>query len=134
MSAKIIIGPKEVSAGKPAYSPAIAYDLGGHRLIFLAGQIAVDEQGNTVAPNDAAEQTRFIFEKIVSLLADTGTTVDDLVRVRIYVTNMNDLPAISTVRNSYLKQSLPASTLVEVGATVRPDCCVEIDAIGIRSL
>ena len=101
-------------------------------MIFIAGQIAVDEQGNTVRPNDAAGQTRFIFEKIKALLAKADASVNDLVKINIYITDIKDVTSVREVRNSYLKEALPVATLLEVNATVRPDCCVEIDAVAIR--
>ena len=130
---KRLLGPAAVPEGKPAYSPAVAYDLGGHTMVFLAGQIAVDAEGNTVASGDAAGQTRFIFEKIRTLLAAADAGLDDFVKIQIFVTEAEDIPDVSRVRNAYLRESLPVSTLLKVDATVRPDCCVEIEGIAIRS-
>ena len=128
---KRLLGPAQVPDGRPAYSPAVTYDFGGHTMIFIAGRIAVDEQGNTVRPNDAAGQTRFIFEKIKALLAKADASVNDLVKINIYITDIKDVTSVREARNSYLKEALPVATLLEVNATVRPDCCVEIDAVAI---
>ena len=130
---KRLLGPATVPEGKPAYSPAVAYDLGGHTMVFIAGQIAVDTDGNTVAAGDAGEQTRFVFEKIKALLAGIDADLNDLVKVQIFVTDADDIPDVSRVRNAYLRESLPVSTLLQVEATVRPDCCVEIEGMAIRS-
>lgn len=116
---------------KATYSPMVTYDLGGRRLVFLAGKIAVGDDGEVVAPGDAGAQTRFIFESMKGLLGQAGARLDDLVKVQIFVTDMADFPRVSEVRNGYLGEALPVSTLVEIGATVRPGCVVEIDGVAI---
>jgi 2-iminobutanoate/2-iminopropanoate deaminase len=116
---------------KAAYSPMVTYDLGGRRLVFLAGQIAVGADGDVVAPGDAAAQTRFLFEKMADLLAQASARLDDLVKVQIFLTDIADFERVSEVRNGFLKDALPVSTLVEVGALVRPGCVVEIDGVAI---
>jgi 2-iminobutanoate/2-iminopropanoate deaminase len=116
---------------KAAYSPMITYDLGAQRMVFLAGQIAVGADGQVVAPGDAAAQTKYIFEQISRLLADAAASLDDLVKVQIFLTDIGDFQRVSEVRNAFLGTGLPVSTLLEVGATVRPGCVVEIDGIAI---
>ena len=118
---------------KAAYSPMVTYDLGSHRMVFLAGQVALDENGQIVGPGDAAAQARCLFEKITALLAEAGCTIDHLVKVQIFLTDMADFAKVSEVRNEFLGSALPVSTLVEVGALVHAGLRVEIDGIAIRA-
>lgn len=74
----------------------------------------MDRDGNVVYPDDPAKQAEFVFESLQKILAQTGATLDDVVKATIFVTDMNDFKRISEVRNRYFKNSEPVSTLVEV--------------------
>lgn len=116
-----------------AYSHGYKIDVGDSVLIFTTGQIALDNQGQVVALNNAEEQTRFIFQQLEIILQEAGASLDDVVKATIYVINMDDFPAISRVRNEFFKTSEPVSTLVEVSKLVKDGCVVEIEVIAVKS-
>jgi 2-iminobutanoate/2-iminopropanoate deaminase len=128
--ARVQLNPKDMTPAMGAYSHGIAIDVGESKLIFVTGQIPVDRDGKLVS-DDVGEQTRFVFERIVDILADGGSSMKDVVKAQIFVTNIADFSVISPVRNEFFGESKPVSTLVEVGALVQPGCKVEIEVVAI---
>ena len=115
-----------------AYSYGISVDLGEQEMIFLTGLAALDEWGNPKYPGDFAKQTEYIFERIKDLLGEANATIDDIVRVVIYLTDIEKFEEVAKIRNRYLKEVKPVSTLVEVKGIVKEGCDVEIEATAIR--
>lgn len=100
-------------------------------MIFVSGQLAMDADGNSVAPDDISAQTRYIFENIKTILMNAGAVLEDIVKVQIFLTDISTFPQVSAVRNEYLENIRPVSTLVEISRTVREGCDVEIEVIAI---
>ena len=124
---KTLITPPGFAAARGTYSPGILIETGDTRLLFATGQLAVDPSGQVIAPGDATAQTEYVFGLIGQILATAGMTFDHVVRAQTYLTNIDDFPKFSAVRNRYLGTSLAASTLLEVKGLARPGCCVEIE-------
>ena len=103
----------------------------GHDLIFTTGMTACDEDGNTVAPRDVKEQTRRIFEQMRAILAEAGSTLDDVVKMTVYIQDMDDVLAIQEVRNEYWPSEPPVSATVQVARLVSDDVRVEIEAMAV---
>lgn len=114
-----------------AYSNGLSIPIGDKQLIVLTGQVAIDKEGKCIDPNDVAGQTEYIFRKIEALLNEAGADLSDIIRVVIYVTDMDDFSKVSPVRNKYLEKSKPVSTLVEVSRLTIPGCRIEIEATAI---
>ncbi len=125
------ITPPSFTPAMGAYSHGISINLTNAKIAFVTGQIAMDENGN-VASDDIEKQTEFVFENIKKILAADNMTFMDVVKVQIFVLDMAEFPKISKIRNKYLGDSKPASTLVEVSRLVKDGCRVEIEAIAIR--
>ncbi len=130
---KDFIAPDGQSAPRGAYTPAIRVDLGSATLLFVTGQLALDAQGKVVAPFDATAQTEYIFGLLGPILAAAGMGFADVVRAQTYLTAMSDFAKFSAVRNHYLGESRPASTLLEVKGLAQPGCCVEIELTAIKA-
>lgn len=126
------INPKNSAEIMGAYSHGLRVDVGNSEMIFVTGQIAMDKDGNAVAPDNIEKQTEFVFESIQNILKETNASLDDVVKVVIYVTKMCDFSKISPIRNKYLINSKPVSTLVEINKTVKEGCDIEIDVIAIK--
>lgn len=125
--------PKEkFTAIMGAYSHGIKVPLPGADLIFLTGQKAMDSEENVVAPGDPEKQTEYVFESIRKILAEAGATIDDVVKAQIFVTDMNDFPKISKIRNRFFAESKPVSTMVEVNCLSKKGCCVEIAVTAVK--
>jgi enamine deaminase RidA (YjgF/YER057c/UK114 family) len=99
--------------------------------VFVSGTCAIESDGTIVAPGDAREQTRFILRRIAAALADCGSSIDDVVRTRMYVTHMEDAAAVGEVHAEFFHVVRPASTMVKVAGLVNPGLVVEIEADAI---
>lgn len=114
------------------YSPGIAVELAGARLVFVSGQVATDARGTVLAPGDAGAQAEIVFERVAQVLAQSGGQLSDLVSVVIYATDVaRDFEAISGARNRLLGDPPPASVLVEVSGLVETGCLVEISGVAV---
>ena len=99
--------------------------------VHVTGTAAVDENGEVVAPGDAAAQAEFALRKIERALADLGASLADVVRTRIYVTDIAEWEAVGRVHGRFFGEILPATTMVEVAALIDPAMRVEIEAEAI---
>jgi enamine deaminase RidA (YjgF/YER057c/UK114 family) len=117
-----------ISSGAPwesvvGYSRAVR--MGNH--IWVAGTTATDENGNVIGKGDAAAQTRYALEKIGRALGDAGATMRDVVRTRIFVTDIGQWEAIGRVHGEFFGDIRPAATMVEVSRLIDPAHLVEIE-------
>jgi reactive intermediate/imine deaminase len=98
-------------------------------LLFIAGQVAWDREGKLVGKGDVKKQAAQALENIRVILEANGATMDDVVKVTVYVTDMKYLDDITEVRMKYFPKDGPASVLVEVSRLVQPDLLIEIEAV-----
>ena len=129
---KTLINPPGFAAPRGAYSPGVLLDLDGSQMLFATGQLAVDPAGQVVAPGDAAVQSEYVFKLTGEILAAAGMTFDHVVRTQTYLTNMDDFPKFSAVRNRFIGGALAASTLIEVKGLARAGCCVEVEITAVK--
>ncbi len=103
-------------------------------VIYVSGMVSVDEAGNTVGKGDMRTQTRQVLENVRAALARFGATMDDVVKVTVYVTDLSRFRDIHEVRREFFKKgSYPASTLVKVASLIDEDWLIEIDAVAITT-
>lgn len=111
------------------FCDAVRIDLADCVMVFISGKIGVDDSGRI--PRTMAEQTRQTLENIKAVLTREGGTMDDIVRVRVYATQVDALSLrdIHAVRSEYWSEGkYPASTLVRVSQLIRDGALIEIDA------
>ncbi len=108
------------------YSRAVK--IGNH--IEVAGTTAI-ENDEIVGPGDAYLQTKFIIQKIEKALIEAGAGLKDVIRTRIYVSDISRWKEIGKAHGEFFRTIKPASTMVEVKGLVNPDMLVEIEAIAI---
>ena len=99
--------------------------------VYIAGMTARGDEFNDVTETGAYEQTVAILTKIKHLMEKAGGKIDDLVKVVIYLTDINDREAVWKARREFFKEPFPVSTLFEVSKLVRPEMKVEIDAVAV---
>jgi reactive intermediate/imine deaminase len=97
-------------------------------MLFVSGIAPLDKEGR-LAGEDAVTQTRQIFKNMKLILDAAGAKFSDVLRVTVYLTDVNDRKAINPVRKEYFGDAKPASTLIEVSALAGPGMKVEIEAI-----
>jgi len=110
--------------GQVGYSRAVRVG----NLIYVAGTVAVDEQGNLVGDGDAYAQTAFALRKIQDALVRAGASLADVVRTRIYVTDIDQWEAVGRAHGELFGQIRPASTMVEVSRLAGTGILVEVEA------
>ena len=100
-------------------------------LLFVSGFVPVDGDGQLVGGDDVVAQTRQVFANLAAVLAAAGATFADVVKVTVYLTDIEDRARINPVRQEVFRDTRPASTLVEVSALATPGARVEIDAVAL---
>lgn len=101
------------------------------RLVFVSGMTARKPDGTIAGIGDVTVQTQQVCENIKAAMEEAGGSLDDVVRVDVYVRNMEHFAAIHKVRQDYFNPPLPASTMVEVCKMTSPDYLIEINAIAV---
>ncbi len=100
-------------------------------VIEVAGTTAVDENDQVVGLDDPYEQTRFALSKIEKALIQAGATLKDVVRTRMFVTDINQWELIGRAHGMYFKEIKPAATMVAVKALISPELLVEIEVTAV---
>lgn len=97
----------------------------------MSGTTATDASGQLVGIGDPAAQTRQVLMNVRSALEQAGARLEDVVRTRIYVTDIGRWEAIGRVHGEFFAHILPTTSMVEVRALIDPDMLVEIEAEAI---
>ena len=100
-------------------------------VIEVTGTVASGDDGNVVGENDAYAQTKYIFQKIETVLARAGATMKDVVRVRMFVTDIARWQEYGRAHSEFFKTIKPCNTMVEVKALIEPEYLIEIEATAI---
>jgi enamine deaminase RidA (YjgF/YER057c/UK114 family) len=124
------INPPELGA-PPGYSHVVEVSAG--RIIFIAGQTALDRAGNVVGKGDFAKQAAQVFDNLTIALRASRCTPAHLVKLTVFLTDMNNLGTYREARNRFFATvtppAAPAVTLVEVSRLYGPEFLIEIEAI-----
>lgn len=100
-------------------------------VVEVSGTTALDSNGDLIGQGDPYQQARFILAKIETALNSAGASLQDVVRTRMFVTDMSRWEGVGRAHGEYFKDIKPASTLVEIKSLVNPDMLVEIEATAI---
>jgi enamine deaminase RidA (YjgF/YER057c/UK114 family) len=125
-----LINPEELPTPE-SYTQVIAAT--GSRLVFVAGQVADDAQGNLVGPGDLVSQARQAFANVGRSLAAAGATPEQVTKITIYVVHHRPqyLPDISEARVAVFGDHKPADTIVGVETLAEPGYLIEVEAIAV---
>lgn len=104
------------------------------RMVWVAGQVALDQSGNVIGTGDAGRQTEAALDNMQKVLAEAGCTMSDVVKLTVFLTDMADLPAIQQARARYFPSQPPASSTIEISGLVNPELLVEIEALAIAPI
>jgi 2-iminobutanoate/2-iminopropanoate deaminase len=128
--AKRSINPEAMAPPVGPYSHVVSAPAGG-RIVFCAGAVALDGDGNIVGKGDIVAQTRQVMENLRLALEAAGATFDDVVKVTNYVLDASEWQKVLPVRAEYLREPYPASTFLEVKALMFPDLLIKIEAVAV---
>lgn len=104
----------------------------GH-IIEVTGTVAVDENNQLVGKDDAYAQTKFIIEKIEGILKRAGSSLKDVVRTRMFVTDISRWEEYGKAHGEFFAEIKPCTTMVEVKGLIAPEYLIEIEATAIIS-
>jgi reactive intermediate/imine deaminase len=116
----------------PGYTHAVSAS--NARTIYVSGQVSRDASGKLVGARDFSAQTRQVFENVKAVLAASGATFADVVKLTVFVTDATKLADYRKVRDDYVGSEPPASSFVEVRALASPDFMIEMEAIAAAPL
>lgn len=97
--------------------------------LFVSGCVALDGAGNIVGAGDFVAQARQVLENLGAVLRAGGADFGDVLKLTIYLTDIDDRPPLTELRREFFGEHRPASTLVEVSALALPELVVEIEAV-----
>jgi enamine deaminase RidA (YjgF/YER057c/UK114 family) len=100
--------------------------------IEVSGTVAVDADNNLVGKDDAYAQTRFILQKVEGVLNGAGFQMSDVVRTRMFVTDISKWEDIGRAHGEFFKTIKPATAMIEVKGLISPDYLVEIEITAMR--
>ena len=104
---------------------------GAQTILFLAGQVAYDKDGGVAHKGDFKAQAREVFGAIKKLVEAGGGTLENVVKINTYVTDVRNRPDFRVVRDEFFGTQGPASTMIEVCALAHPDYLIEIEAVAV---
>jgi len=123
--------PSSVAAAR-GYSHAAAVDLGTCTMLLIAGQVALDSSGNLVGKNNMEQQTEQVFRNIENIIKANGGSMQDLVKIQYFVTDISAIGAVRSIRDKYVNiKQPPVSTLVQATKLFRDDVLIEIEGTAI---
>jgi enamine deaminase RidA (YjgF/YER057c/UK114 family) len=124
------LNPPELGA-PPGYSQVV--DVRASRIIFIAGQTALDRDGTLVGKDNFSAQADQVFRNLSAALQSVGCTASNLVKLTVFIRDMDQLSTYREARNRFfatvIPPAAPAVTLVEVSKLYGPDFLIEIEAI-----
>lgn len=122
--------PETVATPLSSYSHGVEVPANA-RWTCLSGQIAIATDGSV--PNGIEAQTRLVFENITNILQSADMTLQDLVRLNIYIVNPDDMAGFRTVRDEFVGSVKCASTMVVVAGLAKPEFLLEIEAMAAKT-
>jgi enamine deaminase RidA (YjgF/YER057c/UK114 family) len=124
-----LIQPPTLPDPRPRYSHGIQTE--GGTLLFIAGQVAADREGNIVGKGEIDKQAEQVFENLTAVLTAAGGSFENLVMTTTYLTDISYREGFNKIRGRYYGNTPPTNTLVIVKGLANPDYLIEISGIAV---
>ena len=111
--------------------PTYSHVVKAGNTLYLAGQTALDVDGNLVGPGDVVAQAEQVFKNLRDVLEAVGSSLADIVKINTYLTDPASVPLIREVRRGFFPGPQPAATLVVISQLARPEFMVEVEAVAV---
>jgi enamine deaminase RidA (YjgF/YER057c/UK114 family) len=119
-----------MSGGKPSYSHVVAVT-GAQKIVYVAGQLARDIDGNCVGKGDMRAQMEQTFKNLDACLKAAGAGWTDVVKTNTFVTDFDEFSKCGDVRMRYFGVATPTSTTVQISRLAGPDFMIEIELVAV---
>jgi len=123
---------------KQIITPSNVYKVRGHshairidNTIYVAGQVARDEEGNLVGKDDMVAQTERAYENLQRVLKAAGASIPDIVKLTIYCRDLDSFAKTGEIRRKYFGNHFPATTAVEINRLMNPNFLIEVEATAV---
>ena len=118
----------------PPFGYSHIVDAAAGRIIYIAGQVPLNTDGQLVGEGDFEAQTRQVFDNLTAALEAAGASWRDVVKLNYFLRDVGQITSVRAIRDQYVDtEHPPASTLVEVSGLFRDDVLIEIEAVAIRN-
>lgn len=97
-------------------------------MVIISGQVAQDKAGNTVAAGDFAGQAAQVFENLKNIIEELGGAMSDIAKITVFLTDPRNIDGFRTVRNRFMGEPFPASTLLIIDGLAKPEWLIEVEA------
>lgn len=124
------INPDGIAKPFASYSHVVTAE-GARKLVFCAGQVAADDQGSVLPPDDFDAQAKMVMQNLTKALAAGGASLADVVKVTLYICNPHDVPKTRGILQTYFGEHPPGSTLCILRGLANPNFLLEIEAIAV---
>ncbi|MDP1720830.1 MAG: Rid family hydrolase [Candidatus Nanopelagicaceae bacterium] len=116
--------------GNRPWAPIVGYSRAVRmgNLIEVSGTSSTTHDGQVMHPNDAYGQMRYILNEIEGSIKELGATFENTIRTRVYMTSIDDWPAVAKAHGKIFASILPVCTFIEVSRLMLPELCVEVEA------
>jgi 2-iminobutanoate/2-iminopropanoate deaminase len=114
----------------PAYAQAVKVE-GGRTILYLAGQVAYDGNGNAAHAGDFKAQARAALQAVKDQVEAGGGSLRDVVKVNTYLTDIRYRAEYGPIREEFFGKKMPAHTLVAVAALAQSEFLIEIEAVAV---
>lgn len=99
--------------------------------VYTSGQVAFAPDGSIIGVGDVAAQSRAVLDNLRAVLAEAGATMDDVVKILVFLIDVKDFPIFAAARAEAFPGKIPASSVVGAPAFAHPDLLVEVEAIAV---
>ena len=122
--------PEGIAKPFSNYSHVVTAE-GGKKLLFCSGQVAADEQGKILPPDDFDAQAKLVMQNLTRALAAGGAKLSDVTKITVYLCNPHDVPRARGIWQTYFADCPPSNTLCLVRGLANPNFLLEIEAIAV---